>query len=89
MDKFRLLEEAPVSFEEIVNSMDENDRRRAMQDMEGIAQKATLLASYLSERYGHGCGDQGHKSASKKAIRDAKKLWCKIFGYNGYFLRSF
>ena len=75
---------APKDWEGVADQMPEADRGELARALEGIAERATVLGTYLGERYGYGAGDQGHKSAIKVANRKGKALWMRVLGYNGY-----
>ena len=64
--------------------MKPDQRRELARELEGLSLRAGELARYLDERYGHGCGDQGHRAAAKKCNRTGKVIWCKAFGYNAH-----
>jgi hypothetical protein len=46
------------------------------------ATRSAFIAAYLGERYGYGCGDQGHGKALKAANRAARLTHCEALGYN-------
>jgi len=80
----RLIEIAPVEWETTVNKMNNHDREELRSQFAHIAKVAAMLEGYLDERYGYGCGDQGHERAMKTANKNGKQVWMKVFGYNGY-----
>ena len=55
----------------------------ARRELEALAKRAAFLATYVDERIGGGCGDQGHAKAVKSANRTAKAVR-KAFGYTEY-----
>lgn len=79
-----LLKVAPADWKETVDAMSTKERGELNKELDGIAERAALLAGYLDERYGGGCGDQGHKQAMKTANRNGKMVWTKVLGYNDY-----
>ena len=80
----KLMETAPVDWEKAVDKIPTRQRDELRRQLEGIAERAAVLAGYMDERHGYGCGDQGHKKAVKQANRNGKMVWMKVFGYNGY-----
>lgn len=58
-------------------------------ELEATAKRAAMMAAYLEQRYGDGCGDQGHESALKEMNRAGRKVWVGIFGYNVFYDVSF
>ena len=48
-----------------------------------------MMAAYILERDGYGCGDQGHKTAIKRMNKTGKTIWMTAFGYNGFHPLSF
>ena len=75
---------APIEWEKLVDTMPTGEREVLRQELEGISERAAVLAGYLDERHGYGCGDRGHENAIKRANRNGKMVWMKVFGYNGY-----
>lgn len=51
-----------------------------VRSLEAIAARAAMLATYLDNREGHGCGDQGHVDSLKAANRVNAKVR-KALGY--------
>jgi hypothetical protein len=80
----KLMATAPVDWEKAVDKILTRQRDELRRQLEGIAERAAVLAGYMDERHGYGCGDQGHKKAVKQANRNGKMVWMKVFGYNGY-----
>ena len=80
----RLLAKAPIEWQKAVDRMSRSERNDAARAFEGIAKRAAMLAGYLDERHGYGCGDQGHDKGVETANENAQKVWCKVFGYNAY-----
>ncbi len=58
-------------------------------ELEGISQRAGMMARYLDEREGRGCGDQGHDSAIKAMNKAGRTIHMKAFGYNAFHDLSF
>ena len=42
--------------------------------MDTMIERLARFREYLNTRYGHGCGDQGHKSAVKEQNKMARKI---------------
>jgi len=57
--------------------------------LEALSVRAGMVASYLDERNGYGCGDRGHKKALKQMNRTGKIIHMKAFGYNAFHNISF
>lgn len=53
--------------------------------LEEISKRAGMMAAYIDQREGFGCGDQGHDKALKEMNKVGKIIWMKAFGYNGYY----
>lgn len=81
----KLLQMPPCDVQEYVDSLSSQERAEASRDLEGIAYFAAIYATYLDCRHGHGCGDQGHQTADQAAMKTARTVWCKVFGYNKHF----
>ncbi len=79
-----LLNAAPADAVGMIARMSSPDKYEAAKMLEHIAKQAAWLGTYAEERYGYGCGDQGHADAVKSANKAAKTVWCKALGYNGY-----
>lgn len=79
-----LLKTAPAALERAADRMSAVERRNVSRELEHLARYAAFLGVYLSERHGYGCGDQGHRSAVKKANSAARKLWTKVLGYYAF-----
>jgi len=80
--KFRGILMVPAELEAFVDQLNTEERRLLSEHCESIAASAAFTASYLSERYGYGCGDQGHDDAVKAANKVRRIVRCKAFGYN-------
>ena len=80
---------APVELDEFASSLKGEEIHKIEMELEAIAEKAGRFASYLGERYGYGCGDQGHDSALKMFNQTGKRIHCLVFGYNAYIPGSF
>lgn len=78
----KLLNLPPVEFEQYADNAKLNDLRELQEELEKLAVAATFIAVYLDNRYGFGCGDQGHKTAAKKANQARTTLRNKVMGYN-------
>ena len=76
-----IMESPAVELEALADSMTTEERGEFTRKLEATAAGAAFAAGYMSARYGEGCGDQGHKYASKCANR-AKRLVRKAFGYD-------
>ena len=75
-----LLRLAPISWQETADKMGPQERNEARQALEAISARAGMLAAYLDERHGSGCGDQGHAKALRQANRTQRAIR-KAFGY--------
>ncbi len=73
---------APCDFEEEAGRLSMDERKGLMDNMERIAIVAAIQAGYLSNRYGYGCGDQGHRNGMRQAESNRKRIR-RVFGYNG------
>jgi hypothetical protein len=80
----KLLSIAPIEYRSCIEKMPRQDMEGAQRLLEGLAERAAMLAGYLDERHGYGCGDQGHEKAVKTMNKYGRTVWMKIFGYNGY-----
>lgn len=65
------------------------NKQELIQHLEELSKRAGMIAAYLSEREGYGCGDQGHEKAIKAMNKAGKTIWCKAFGYNAFHDLSF
>jgi len=74
----------PVEWERAVAAMPLGKRHDIELDLAVTAKLAAQLSGYLEERYGYGCGDQGHEDAAKEANRAGEKVWRNALGYNSY-----
>ncbi|HEA70070.1 hypothetical protein LCGC14_1484360 [marine sediment metagenome] len=79
-----MMKKAPVDWEKTVDRMNTQARGDLRRELEGISARAAMLAGYLDQRHGYGCGDQGHKKAVKRMNRHGKMVWMKVFGYNAH-----
>jgi len=84
MEARTLMKKAPVDWRKAVDRIPTEDRDKLRRELEEIAERAAMLAGYLDERHGYGCGDRGHKLALKHANRIGKLIWMKGFGYNSH-----
>lgn len=78
----RVIEKAFVALPKIAANM--TNKQDVIHDLEALAQRAGMMAAYLSERHGSGCGDQGHNTALKAMNRAGKIIHMKAFGYNAF-----
>jgi hypothetical protein len=65
------------------------NKQEIIRELEGLAQRAGMMAAYILERDGYGCGDQGHSKAIKRMNKTGKTIWMTAFGYNGFHNLSF
>lgn len=84
-----LLKRPYVDLPMLAMNMKEKDMQEMVRELEAISLRAAFMARYLDYREGHGCGDQGHNTAIKKANRAARIVWTKALGYNAYLDLSF
>jgi hypothetical protein len=89
MNRETLLELPFIELEKIVNEMSLIERNSLCRELEILSARAGEMAAYLDERYGGGCGDQGHQSAVKNLNKAGRIIWTKAFGYNAYRDLSF
>jgi hypothetical protein len=75
---------ALAAWQGTVDIMSPTVRRELAIELEAIAERAAMLAEYLNERHGAGCGDQGHQQAMRKANKAGQAVHMKVFGYNAY-----
>ena len=80
-----VFETAPVDWQEKADKMKPEELTEIEGQLEALSERAAMLAGYLTERHGYGCGDQGHEAGVKRANKYLKKIHCDVFG----FLRSF
>jgi hypothetical protein len=69
-----LLSGAPVNFEKLVDGASSADLGRAISALDAIIEKSARIRGYLDGRYGHGCGDQGHKDSVKSSNKLVNKI---------------
>ena len=84
-----IMKKAPVDWEKTVDRMVGSNRDVLRLELEGICERSGILAAYLDERHGYGCGDQGHDEAVESANKVGRVIHCKAFGYNAYHDISF
>lgn len=53
----------PVGFQSSDSDRNRGTMDDAIRQLDGMIQALVRFRAYLDERYGHGCGDQGHASA--------------------------
>lgn len=70
----------PSGYQALANNLTTEQRGELVDELEQIAIAAGTLAMYLEERYGYGCGDQGHTKAVKLMNR-CRRAIRKAFGY--------
>jgi phosphopantothenate synthetase len=58
-------------------------------ELEALSVRAGMMAAYIGERHGYGCGDQGHNKALKAMNKAGKAIHVKAFGYNAFNDLSF
>lgn len=80
----QLLGIPPIKWQAGADALSESERDEIRRALEGLAERAAMLARYMDERCGAGCGDQGHAKAVKAANRAGRAVWCKVFGYNAF-----
>jgi uncharacterized protein YcaQ len=84
----QIIEEPFSSLPDLCTHM--NNKREIVQHLEGIAERAAMMAAYIDEREGYGgCGDQGHKKALKAMNRAGKLVHLKVFGFMAFHDLSF
>ena len=79
-----IMKKAPIQWEKTIDKMNSESRQILCKELEDIAECATILAGYVDERHGYGCGDQGHIKAVTTSNKYGKMVHCKVFGYNAY-----
>ena len=79
-----LMESAPVEWEKLIDTVSSERKGELVRELEAISERAGILARYIDERHGYGCGDQGHEKAVKSMNRAGKIIHMKVFGYNDY-----
>ena len=87
MDAYKLLKRPFVDLPALASNMQNIDETK--RQLEAISERAGMMAAYLEERHGYGCGDQGHETAIKSMNRAGKNIHCKVFGYNAFHELSF
>lgn len=80
-EALEILALAPVDLEKKVDTLDTNTKREIADTLSRLAEVAASKAAYFEERYGYGCGDQGHKKAVKEFNR-VRKAVRKALGFN-------
>ena len=74
-----------IDLEALIDSLEKrSDLQDIRQQLEALSVRAGMIAAYLDEREGYGCGDQGHANALKAMNRAGKIIHCKAFGYNAF-----
>ena len=79
-----LMESAPIEWERLIDLVSSKRRGELVRELEAISIRAGILARYIDERHGYGCGDQGHEKAVKRMNCAGKIIHMKVFGYNAY-----
>ena len=64
---FRGITMPACDLQEFTDGLTTEERRLLAEQCERIATHAGFVAKYIEERYGYGCGDQGHEDALKAA----------------------
>ena len=84
MKAITMMKKAPIDWKKSVDRMTSVNKRELAIELENVASVAAMQAEYLNERYGYGCGDQGHEKAEKSANKAGRAIWRKVFGYNAH-----
>jgi len=77
----KLLAMPPVKWKRYFDRLTMQQRWEATEVLGGLIQQAALMYGYADERYGNGCGDQGHAAAVKDANRRLTGVR-KVLGYS-------
>ena len=75
---------APAKIEAAADFMNTVECRDIAKELESLATRAAERAAYLEERYGYGCGDQGHQKAATRFNRAGRMVHCKVFRHNAF-----
>lgn len=70
-----------VEWEAIADKLTTAERGELANTLNQIAQRATRAATYFEERYGYGCGDQGHATAVKKQNKVVERVR-RVLGFS-------
>lgn len=70
----RILQAPMIEWEGIASEMSAEDRGEVARKLNAQAEYLVRVASYFEERYGYGCGDQGHAAAVKAQNRVATRV---------------
>lgn len=70
----KCLNTAPVDLQAMADRLTGEDKRQIEETLSGLVQMAAWKWAYINERYGSGCGDQGHDDAVKEANRVLTKV---------------
>ncbi len=72
---------APGDLEKKADALNADARHEITETLSRLAEVAASYAAYFEERYGYGCGDQGHKKAVKE-FNKVRKAVRKALGFN-------
>jgi hypothetical protein len=70
----QILARPMVEWEASADKMTTAERGEVARALNTMAERAARAASYFEERYGYGCGDQGHSRAVKKQNKLAERI---------------
>ncbi len=70
----------PVKLRAACERLITSELRDVEKILECIAESTVAVAAYVGERYGYGCGDQGHESGVKKFNQRRKRVR-SVMGY--------
>lgn len=80
MNARELLELPKAKYREVFDNMPSKERGELERELDNIAQAAAWAYGYAEQRYGSGCGDQGHEDAVKEANKTLAGVR-KVLGY--------
>lgn len=63
-----------VDLQETVNPMTMEGRRKIIDELDAVIQRAARIRGYVDMRYGSGCGDQGHVAGVKESNKLVNKI---------------
>lgn len=84
MEAKTLMKKAPIDWRKAIERLHTDERDEMRRKLEAISERAGMLAAYIDERHGYGCGDQGHDKAVKEMNRAGRKIHMDVFGYNAF-----
>jgi len=64
----------PMTHWSSVGELKPQAQHEVIRHLDAVIERAVRLRGYLDERYGYGCGDQGHKAAVKTSNKLAKRI---------------